>query len=78
MTMCTSYNHVVHDTNRLVVSSTNWQQLLQSICPATLNRRLTAAELGKVEFALIKASLTAGYELRQSVVVLLLDRYWAS
>jgi len=30
--------------------------------------RSTTAELGKVEFALMKA-LTAGYELRQSVVV---------
>jgi len=49
-----------------------------SVSPAALNRYSTAAELGKVEFALIKASLTAGYELRQSVVVLLLDRYWAS
>jgi len=39
---------------------------------AALNRRLTAAELDKMEFALMKASLTA-YELRQSVVVLLLE-----
>jgi len=60
------------------MSSESLPRRLQSICPAALNRRSTAAELGKVEFALMKASLTAGYELRQSMVVLLLDRYWAT
>jgi len=40
-----------------------------------MNRRSTAAELGKVEFAFMKISLTAEYELRLPVVVQLIAEY---
>jgi len=36
------------------------------ICPAALNRRCTAAELGSIELALMKAFITRGYDARQS------------
>jgi len=40
------------------MSSDSLLQWLQSICPPVLNRRSTAAELGKVEFALVKEEIS--------------------
>ena len=42
------------------VSSLILHRLVVSICEAELNKRSTAAELGKVEFTFLNASATAG------------------